>query len=238
MSLRLPARVFVYLAAEILDIDFMTEWYSIHGQFYTDAVVCDYLSEERIKERDTARKTKIEEMKTSDFLRIDQSYKLGDPEELKDKPNYYISDDDLIYWWDGSDDVVLSDQMIKTIAKWSEELKDIEAEQTDDSIADYDMLKALIDLLSQANSSYKRIFAFRNMFYEFIENNKNVHYIAAMKLLEKILDDNWEAGKIIERVGRWEFASKNVTFNEGRVTVKRYLSLLANKKLRKQYLGF
>ena len=49
MSLRLPARVFVYLAAEILDIDFMTEWYSIHGQFYTDAVVCDYLSEERIK---------------------------------------------------------------------------------------------------------------------------------------------------------------------------------------------
>ena len=238
MSLRLPARVFVYLAAEILDIDFMTEWYSIHGQFYTDAVVCDYLSEERIKERDTARKTKIEEMKTSDFLRMDQSYKLGDPEELKDKPNYYISDDDLIYWWDGSDDVVLSDQMIKIIAKWSEELKDIEAELTDDSIADYDMLKALIDLLSQANSSYKRIFAFRTMFYEFIENNKNIHYIAAVKLLEKILDDNWETGKIIERVGRWEFASKNVTFNEGRVTVKRYLSLLANKKLRKQYLGF
>ncbi len=47
-----------------------------------------------------------------------------------------------------------------------------QAEQTDDSIADYDMLKALIDLLSQANSSYKRIFAFRNLFCEFIENNK------------------------------------------------------------------
>ena len=117
----------------------MPEWYSIHDQFYTDAVVSDYLSEDRIKERDTARKTKIEEMKTSDFLRCDQCYKLDDPEERKDKPNYYISDDDLIYWWDGSDDVVLSNQMIDTIKKWSEELKDIEAELNADNIADYDM---------------------------------------------------------------------------------------------------
>lgn len=238
MSLRLPARVFVYLAAEIMNIDFMPEWYRMHDQFYTDAVVSDYLSEDRIKERDNAKKTKIEGMKTSDFLKIDQSYKLDNPEELKDRPDYYISDDDLIYWWDGSDDVVLSEHMIEIIKKWSEELKDIEAELNDNSIVDYDMLKALIDLLSRANSSYKRIFAFRDMFYEFLENNKNIHYVAAVKLFEKILDDNWEAGKIIEKVGRWEFASKNVTFNEGRVAVKRYLSLLANKRLRKKYFGF
>lgn len=54
-------------------------------------------------------------MKTSDFLKIDQSYKLDNPEELKDRPDYYISDDDLIYWWDGSDDVVLSEHMIEII---------------------------------------------------------------------------------------------------------------------------
>lgn len=29
-----------------------------------------------------------------------------------------------------------------------------------------------------------------------------------------------------------------MTFNEGRVAVKRYLSLLANKRLRKKYFGF
>lgn len=55
MSLRLPARVFVYLAAEIMNIDFMPEWYRMHHQFYTDAVVSDYLSEDRIKERDNAK---------------------------------------------------------------------------------------------------------------------------------------------------------------------------------------
>lgn len=58
MSLRLPARVFVYLAAEIMNIDFMPEWYRMHDQFYTDAVVSDYLSEDRIKERDNDKKNK------------------------------------------------------------------------------------------------------------------------------------------------------------------------------------
>lgn len=239
MTLKLPARVFVYLSAEILKFDFWKEWYNIHDQVYMDEIAKEYVSNDIIEKRNNIRKTKIGTLKTAEFLKMDGYFTFNDdPEELKDKPNYYISDDDLIYWWDGSDDVVLSNHMIDTIKKWSEELKDIEAELNEDSIADYDMLKSLIDLLSQANSSYKRIFAFRDMFYEFIENNKNIHYIAAVKLFEKILDDNWEAGKIIERVGRWEFASKNVTFNEGRITVKRYLSLLANKKLRKKYLEF
>ncbi len=229
----------MYLSAEIFKFDFWNEWYNIHDQVYMDEIAKEYVSNDIIEKRNNIRKTKIGTLKTAEFLKMDGYFTFNDdPEELKDKPNYYISDDDLIYWWDGSDDVVLSDQMIDTIKKWSKELKDIEAELNEDSIADYDMLKSLIDLLSQANSSYKRIFAFRDMFYEFIENNKNIHYIAAVKLLAKILDDNWETGKIIERVGRWEFASKNVTFNEGRITVKRYLSLLANKKLRKKYLEF
>ena len=38
MTLRIPARVFVYLFAEIQGFDFWTEWHEVHGEFYTDEI--------------------------------------------------------------------------------------------------------------------------------------------------------------------------------------------------------
>lgn len=150
----------------------------------------------------------------------------------------YLSDDDLMYWWDGTDTVQLSIRMIETLNRWSVELKKFETEINRDEIEDYDMLKSLLELLDRANHEYRDIYAFQNMFYEFAQNNKDIHYFAAIKLFEKILDENWETGKIIQSVESWSTASKNVICNEGRINVKRYLSVLANKKLRVKCFGF
>lgn len=79
---------------------------------------------------------------------------------------------------------------------------------------------------------------FKICFMSLQQNNKDIHYFAALKLFEKILDENWETGKIIQSVESWSTASKNVICNEGRITVKRYLSVLANKKLRVKCFGF
>lgn len=80
------------------------------------------------------------------------------------------------------------------------ELKKFETEINRDEIEDYDMLKSLLELLDRANHEYRDIYAFQNMFYEFAQNNKDIHYFAAIKLFEKILDENWETGKIIQSV--------------------------------------
>ena len=80
--------------------------------------------------------------------------------------------------------------------------------------------------------------AFNEMFYEFISNGQKKEYHAAIRLLGRLYEKNAEAGKIIKKVGNWELSSKQAKCNKGRMCMKRYLSLLANKKLRKKYLGF
>lgn len=47
------------------------------------------------------------------------------------------------------------------------------------------------------------------------------------------------AGKIIGKIGyNWECYDRRATFNEGRLKLHRYLSIMANKKLRKKYFKF
>lgn len=45
--------------------------------------------------------------------------------------------------------------------------------------------------------------------------------------------------KIIKYAGwEWDMVSKNVTQNIARLRLKRYLSVMANVKIRKKYFGF
>ena len=240
ISLRVAARAFVYLSAEILGNSFWDEWKKIYKSVYQDEEKVSYVSHEVAKRRDEMQSASLGKMKTSEFLRNDSFFVFYDtPDEIMHKGNYYISDDDLMYWWDGTEKVELSTAMIEQISKWKKDYDDILACIKDGDFANYDMLRNLIEILDKTDDYYKRIFAFKNMFYEFLENNKDVRYIAAIKLFEKVIEDNKEAGKIIEKARlSWSVTSKNVTFNEGRVTIKRFLSFMANNMLRNQYFGF
>lgn len=238
-SATLPARVFVYLSAELLDFDFWGAWRVLRTEVYKDEIRREYVNPDIVEERKLEREMPIEPMRTSDFLYIDDFFTFyNTPEELKGKPDYYISDDDLLYWWDGSDAVQISDAMEAKMEEWRSGIEEIEAGLSDGDLEKFEMLQYLINILSEADEKYQRIFAFQNMFYDFIEHKDRKH-VAAIQYLQKVLDDNWEYGKIIEKDNSsWSMKSRNVTFNQGRVTVKRYLSLLANKTLRAKYLGF
>ena len=76
------------------------------------------------------------------------------------------------------------------------------------------------------------------MFYDFIANGNKKEYRAAIELLKKLHEDNAASGAIIEKLRNWDMGSKSVKCNSGRMNMKRYLSLLANAKLRMEYLGF
>ena len=77
------------------------------------------------------------------------------------------------------------------------------------------------------------------MFYEFIQNGTKKEYLAAVQLFETLIEDNKEQGKIINYChGSWDMYSRKITHNIGRLRLKRFLSVMANKKLREMYFGF
>lgn len=240
ISTRVAARAFVYLSAEILGFSFWPEWKKICKDVYQDELKISYVSDEVAKKRQEVRSASLGKIKTSEFLRNDGLFTFyNTPDEIKHKENYYVSDDDLMFWWDESGKVELSQPMIKKILEWKKEYDVILANLKDVDSENYDMLKNLMNVLKKVDDFYKRIYAFKNMFYEFIEKSKDLRYIAAIKLFEQVIEANKKDGKIIDYAeNRWGLISKNVTFNEGRVTIKRFISLMANNKLRKKYFDF
>ena len=245
LSLFLPARVFVYLAAEINHKPFWELWKEWNDRVYHDEQIKQYASEELQKYRRKWRKIIIPGIKTSKFLRMDSWFTFCDtPEELKGKGNYYLSDDDRIFWWDGTDEVIISDDMDAWLTELSDRhrrLMDLPDAGCGDRFKSSDFIEDFIILLKEICDYYRRIYPFKTMFYDFIQNLGKKEYRAALALLEMLYEENKEEGKVIRYAREewcWEMYSKNVTQNIARLRLKRYLSVMANVKLRKKYFNF
>ena len=243
LSLFLPARVFAYLAAEIENKPFWKLWKEWKDKVYHDEQMRQYASEELQKQRRERRKKTIPKIRTSKFLRQDGGFAFFDtPEELKGKENYYLSDDDRMFWWDGTDEVVISDDVNTWLMELSDRhrgLMELPDAGCGDKFQGSYFMEDFIILLDEICDYYKRIFPFKTMFYEFIQNSGKKEYRAAIALLKMLYEENKEEGKVIEyaKFG-WDLASKNVTQNIARLRLKRYLSVMANVELRKKYFNF
>ena len=241
MSLVIPARVFVYLAAEINEnMEFWRIWKELKENVYDDERMKNYASDELMKWREEEQEKPIQPIPTSNFLRQDGYFTFfRTPEEIKDNPNYYISDDDRLYWWDGSDEVKISadtDAWLKDLAKQYEDLMKVESYKETEE----DFTKFFLEIITEIDKYYKRIFPFQSMFYEFLQNGAKKEYITVVVLLKKLADSEEyrKAGEIIKYAGGWELTSRNVTHNYARIRLKRYLSVMANRKLREKYFNF
>ena len=239
LSLQLPARVFVYLTAELLDSNFWELWAKLRDNVYIDEDVSGYASKEIIEKREEYRTALPEEVSTVDYFYNDGIFTFwGTPESIKRKPNYYISNDERAYWWNEEEDF-FSDGMEDWLNDLGEQHRELLSEMSSYEIEKEDFLKELVDVLFEVNDCYKRVYAYRDMFYEFLMNSKDINYYAAIKLLKRLSDENKDDGKIINVIrSSWSTESKNVIFNAGRRRMKRYLAVMANKKLRRKYFGF
>lgn len=239
LSLRLPARVFVYLTAELLGSNFWELWQKLRMDVYLDEDVSGYASNELIEKREKFREALPEEVPTVDYFYNDGIFTFwGTPDSLKGKPNYYISNDERAYWWNEEEDF-FSDGMKEWLTDLGKQHKELLTEIPSSEIEKEGFLQEIVNVLFELNDHYKRVYAYRDMFYEFLMNSKDMNYYAAIKLLKRLSDENKENGKIINVIrGSWSIESKNVIFNAGRRRMKRYLAVLANKKLRKKYFGF
>ena len=241
MSLRIPARVFVYLAVEINEnMEFWEEWKELKDVVYQDEQMKNYISPEVMRWKEEQQETPVVPVATSKFLRQDEYFAFYmPPEEMRGEPDYYISDDDRLYWWDGSDEVKISektDQWLKELARQHKELE----ETKEYGEAEQDFQKFFWSTIVDIEEYYKRIYPFQSMFYEFLQNRNKKEYIAAVVLLKKLADSEEyrKTGEIVKYVRRWELSSRKITHNTARIQLKRYMSVMANKKIREMYFGF
>ncbi len=243
LSLFLPARVFIYLAAEMDQKPFWELWKEWKDKVYHDERMKQYASKKLQKKREKWRKRIIPKIRTSAFLRQDNWFTFYDtPKELISKGNYYLSDDDRIFWWDGTDEVMISDDMDAWLTELSDRhrgLMDLPDAGCGNKFKASGFIEDFIILLDEICDYYKRIFPFKTMFYDFIQHSEKKEYRAALALLRILYEENKEEGKVIKYAkGEWDFVSKNVTQNIARLRLKRYLSVMANVKIREKYFNF
>jgi len=244
MSLYIPARVFIYLTSEYRKEDFWLNWKEMSDKIYHDEETRKYASEKIIRVRKKVAETPVAGMSTSEFLKQNDWFTFsGTPEELYSQPKYFISDADRLYWWDGSDEVKISkrtDRWLKSLAKRHAELMESETVISLNADEDSDsQIKSFYYLLTDIDKYYKRILPFQTMFYDFLRNLDRKEYHAAISLLRELYEENKEEGAAIQYLkGSWDLCSRKVTFNPGRLKMKRIMSVMANKKLRQKYFGF
>jgi len=241
LSQYMPSRVFLYLFCEQEGIMFWKRWFQIKEDVYRDEQMKNYATEEFSKLRMQKVNESIPKVRTSDFLRSE--YLEWDvPEEVKKLKKVFITDDDRLYWWDGTDEVIISDKTKHWLAKLGERHKELTEElKQKGTYKEYKFLEEFLLVLKEVDEYYRRVFPFQSMFYEFLQNGNKPEYIAAVELLREIANEkeNRNAGKLIEyEKSRWGFTDGRITRNKGRMRMKRYLAVMANAKLREEYFEF
>ncbi len=177
-------------------------------------------------------------VRTADFLRLPpyQIIKVGG--KVLGEDYFRTTDDDRVFYWREDGDVVFSEEMKNQFLEWKKEYERIRNDRCPSHSGDM-WIQKLVNLLTRAERSRQRIYAFQEMFYEFLGNSGREEYQAAILLLECLLNRSCKKGigfgkKNID----WESLSRKVTFYPDRILLKRYLALLANKALRNKVLGF
>ncbi len=241
-SLEIPAYVILYMLtsctnADDLDEAFWKRWEKERDLVYADYVRPIYAPEKLQKTRISRRIEPIEPVRTTDFLEIDENDCWSQEEWVKsrDLPAYVLSDDDRAIWWDGSDDV----QFSKDMHQWMYDDLAIRYRKLleQDNLGQVDM-RYLINCLKEADETYKRIFAFKDNFEEFTAHIEDRKYKALIMLLKLLIDENKDYAVYTENISTWGLKTRKFTFNRGRIKIKRYLAIIANKQLRMKVFGF
>lgn len=166
--------------------------------------------------------------------------------------------DDMILYWKEDGDIEFSEEL----KLWFQMLRTqfdlfIEGEMQVEK-----PLKYILKLMEYADENYYRIYTITEFFEESMDNIHDKRYLVLWKLYENMLYDSEleEAGSVIfvpegpeyEHVGlhylgqepkrrllkNWDMMEMSKRNNKARVTLRRYMALVANKPLRKKVFGF
>ena len=238
-TLFLPARIILFLYTEFTGDNFWEIWSAIKSNVYNDEKMKKYASKELELYRKIFIEGPIAPVTTSDFLCQDGYFTFwATPPELGGEENYYISDWDRLYWWEKIEDVEITEEIdiwLNMLVKEYEMILKGKEQETENAFVDH-----IFNTMEYLNSFYGRIYLFKEFYNELLNNSHEVRYQAILDLLDKFGEKNKEIGRVYQKYGNkeWCLLSKNLKCNRGRMEIKRIISVMANKELRKKYFGF
>ncbi len=237
LSLILPARVFIFLAAQERNLKFWRLWKDLRDHVYQDQQMKPYASRSLEKIRRERAEAPVKPVSTLRYLKQSENVLFTNN---VGKSCYRLSDDDRLYWWDPeSDEVILSEEMDRWLSDLSNRHRAILESLKKNPPESDSFMEDFVNVLGRVNQAYKNVFPFQSMFYEFVRNGGKKKYAAAVELYKELARENWEEGKILQKDDRdWSGIGKSVRCNPGRTRLRRYLGVMANRKLRKRYFGF
>ena len=205
----IPPQVYASLVAKEMDLSFDQVWNDFKEKEYP--YICQLDDSEQ----------KALYISTSEYLATPLSSINSDI-----KP-YILTDDDRLYW---------NAKPGKEMGKWIDDLQKRYQEIESKMIG----IEEFIGLFVRANVIYKKIYPFADMNYEFLSALNDERYQKAICLLDELIEENRKNGETIKKAtySSWDHENTGITFNEGRVKIKRYLALMANADMRKKVFGF
>ena len=166
--------------------------------------------------------------------------------------------DDMIPYWEDDGKIIFSEELWE----WFRDLKRKYELIMSDDIETRNLLQYMLDLMIEADENYYNVFAFADFFEESLENLSDKRYQTLWRLYDMLIHDPelMAAGDVIfvpdgpehehegihywgeqpkrRLIRNWDFMSLDEKNNKGRITLKRYMALVANKPLRKRVFGF
>lgn len=126
----------------------------------------------------------------------------------------HCSDDDRAWWWQPDGNVRFSDEMNAWLAQCRSSLETLAREET--AMQGTELLELLIGTLDDIQTRYRSLFAFREMFYDFMAHGESPMVQAAVRFLKQMAEQEEDCT----------------------VFLRRYLAVLGNLPLRKKVFGF
>lgn len=147
-----------------------------------------------------------------------------------------ISPNDMLYYWPTDGDILPTATCMAWFRSLSERFDVLMAEEVE-LLAGQDFLQRMLEDLDKAYRHFGYIYAFKDMFFEFLSCAGERRYQVWWTMFREIMSSNWSAMPTISdtRDFKSDYWKRG---NPARMEVKRYLALLANKELRETVLKF
>ena len=124
------------------------------------------------------------------------------------------SDDDRAWWWTPDGDVHFSGEMNAWLSQCRTELETLASQ--DPLLPGTELLKLLIETLYDVQEQHRYVFAFREMFYDFVAHSESPMVQAAIRYIRQL-------------------SEREPDFS---VSLRRYLAVMGNLPLREKVFGF
>lgn len=166
--------------------------------------------------------------------------------------------DDMIPYWEEDGKIIFSEEL----QEWFKYLrKEFDTIMHEENVIEHP-LRYILELMEEADENYYNVFTFADFFEECLENLGDKRYQVLWRLYDMLIHDPElkAAGDVIfvpegpghenegihywgdepkrRLISNWSFMPTDKRNNKGRITLRRYMALVANKPLRQKVFGF